>query len=125
MERNVPEYRKINFRVNFREDSIWITEKNGTTCSAAYIRMEWDISIDYAYLLWCGEGISRDVISSFALVDDFNFMRVNVSCVCQQESSLKVAMWMHHVCQQESSLKVVVSMHHVLINKKAVEKLWC
>ena len=52
-------------------------------------------------------------------------MRVNVSCVCQQESSLKVAMWMHHVCQQESSLKVVVSMHHVLINKKAVEKLWC
>ena len=28
------------------------------------------------------------------------------------------------VCQQESSLKVVVSMHHVFVNKKAVYKLW-
>ena len=28
------------------------------------------------------------------------------------------------VCQQESSLKVVVSIHHVFVNKKAVYKLW-
>ena len=28
------------------------------------------------------------------------------------------------VCQQESSFKVVVSMHHVFVNKKAVSKLW-
>ena len=27
-------------------------------------------------------------------------------------------------CQQESSLKVVVSVHHVFVNKKAVYKLW-
>ena len=29
------------------------------------------------------------------------------------------------VCQQESCLKVVVSVHHVFVNKKAVYKLWC
>ena len=44
----------------------------------------------------------------------FKSCGVNASCVCQQESSSKVVVSMHHVfCQQESCLQVVVSMHRV------------
>ena len=79
------------------------------------------------YKLWCQCTMCMSTRKLFKSCD------INASCVCQQESCLKVVVSVHHVfvnkkavvsmhrvCQQESSLKVVVSMHYVFVNKKAV-----
>ena len=47
-------------------------KSESTTCLAALVRMEEEILIEYVYLFLCGEDISCNLMSSFALVDDGN-----------------------------------------------------
>ena len=47
-------------------------KSESATCLAALVRMEEEILIEYVYLFLCGEDISCNLMSSFALVDDGN-----------------------------------------------------
>ena len=57
-------------------------------------------------------------------LEQFKSCGVDASCFYQQESSLKVAVSMHHVFPNRnwSSLKVLMSMHHVFVKKNWLEQ---
>ena len=64
-------------------------------------------SISFQVLFFAGFGLNPP-FTSLTTRKQFNNCGFYASCVCQQGSSLKVAM----------------SMHHVFANKEAIQKLW-